>query len=127
MEACIRPTQEALPGLSGGEPGVVRRSPGLSGEPLRLSGEPLGLSGETVGLSGEPLGLSGELLVCPAGLPRALLIGFRLEGICQPDKGFMLATPISTAEFSDTCAWEACIRPTQEARTLCPANPGVFP
>ena len=110
MEAFIRPTQEALPGLSG-EPGVVRRSPGLSGQPLRLSGEPLGLSGEPVGLSGEPLGLSGELLGCPAGLPRALLIGFRLEGICQPDKGFMLATPISTAEFSDTCAWRLVYGP----------------
>ena len=77
MEAFVRPTQEAPPGLSG-------EALGLSGEPLGLSGEPLGLSGERLGLSGEPLGLSGEPLGCPAGLPRALLIGFRLEGICRP-------------------------------------------
>ena len=72
---------------------------GLSGEPLGLSGEPLWLSGEPLGLSSEPLGLSGEpfrvarrtlgvvrrtlgvvrrTVGCPADLPRALLMWFRV-------------------------------------------------
>ena len=77
------------------------------------------------------VGLSGE----PLGLPRALLIGFRLERICRP-------CPIkvscwqprsalqNSVRFSDTCAWRLLYgphkRPPQELsgeRLSCPASP----